>query len=267
MAGLKWFVVFAVACYAGLVALLYLAQRSLLYHPDRSHVSPPAAGLPQAEEVALDTSDGEKLIAWHVAPKPGKAIVLYFHGNAEIVPWRADRHRALIADGTGLLALSYRGYSASTGSPSEEGLARDAMAAYGFAAARYGAERIALWGHSLGSGVAVRLASEQRIAKLVLEAPFSSAVDVAAATFPFAPVRLLMRDQFRSDQRIARVTAPVLVLHGERDTVIPIASGERLYGLIRGPKRFVRFPAGDHVNLDDFDAVGVVHAFLAEAVE
>jgi fermentation-respiration switch protein FrsA (DUF1100 family) len=266
MSTLKSVLIFAVAGYAGLVALLYLAQRSFLYHPDRTHMSPAAAGLPQAEEVVLDTSDGEKLIAWHVAPGPGKPIVIYFHGNAEIVPWRAARHRALIGDGTGLLALSYRGYSRSTGSPTEEGLARDAVAAYAFAKARYAAERIALWGHSLGSGVAVRLASEQRIAKLVLESPFSSGVDIAAAMFPFAPVRLLMHDQFRSDERIARVTAPVLVLHGARDNVIPIASGERLYGLIRGPKRFVRFPDGDHVNLDDFDAVGVVHAFL-EAVE
>jgi len=244
--------------------LLYLAQRSLLYHPDRTHISPAAAGLPEAEEVVLGTSDGERVIAWHVAPRPDKPIVIYFHGNAEIVPWRAPRFRALIADGTGLLALSYRGYSRSTGSPTEEGLARDAAAAHAFAKARYAVDRIALWGHSLGSGVAVRLASEHGIAKLVLEAPFSSAVDIAAAMFPFAPVRLLMHDQFRSDERIVRVTAPVLVLHGEGDGVIPITSGERLYGLIRAPKRLVRFPDGDHVNLDDFGAVGIVQAFLAE---
>jgi len=267
MITLKWVLIFAVTAYAGLVALLYLAQRSFLYHPDRAHMSPAAAGLPAAEEVALDTSDDAKVIAWHVAPAPGKAIVIYFHGNAEIVPWRAPRYRALTADGTGLLALSYRGYSRSTGRPTEEGLARDALAAYAFAGARYAADRIALWGHSLGSGVAVRLASERRIAKLVLEAPFSSAVDIAAAMFPISPVRLLMLDQFRSDERIAGVTAPVLVMHGARDRVIPIASGERLYGLIRAPKRFVRFPDGDHVNLDDFDAVGVVQKFLAETIE
>lgn len=267
MVTLKWVLILAVAGYAGLVALLYLAQRSLLYHPDRTHMSPAAAGLPEAEEVVLDTSDGEKVIAWHVAPRPGKAIVIYFHGNAEIVPWRAPRFRALTADGTGLLALSYRGYSSSTGTPTEEGLARDAEAAYAFVSARYAADRIALWGHSLGSGVAVRLASERTIGKLVLEAPFSSVVDIAAARFWFVPVRLLLLDQFRSDQRIAKVTAPVLVLHGAHDRVIPITSGERLYDLIRAPRRFVRFPDGDHVNLDDFDVVGVVQAFLAETIE
>jgi len=133
--------------------------------------------------------------------------------------------------------------------------------------ARVSAERIALWGHSLGTGVAVRLASEQAIGKLVLEAPYASAVEIAAESFPFVPVRLLMLDQYRSDLRIPRVTAPVLVLHGDRDTVIPIASGERLFALIKSQKRFVRFPGGDHINLDDFGVVDVVNGFLDEAAE
>jgi fermentation-respiration switch protein FrsA (DUF1100 family) len=163
--------------------------------------------------------------------------------------------------------VSYRGYSVSTGRPTEEGLRQDALAAHEFAAARHPADRIALWGHSLGSGVAVRLASERPIGKLILEAPFFSAVDVAVKMFPFAPVQLLMLDQFRSDLRIGAVTAPVLIVHGERDDVIPIASGERLFALIRSPKRFVRYPQGDHVNLDDFGVVGTVHEFLGGAVE
>jgi fermentation-respiration switch protein FrsA (DUF1100 family) len=263
---LKWLLIGA-AGYACLVALIYLAQRALLYHPDRTHLTPAEAGLPQAAEVILGTGDGEKVMAWHVAPAPGKLIVIYFHGNAEIVPWRAARFRDLIADGTGLLAVSYRGYSSSTGRPTEQGLRQDALAAHEFAAGRHAADRIALWGHSLGSGVAVRLASERPIGKLILEAPFLSAVDVAARLFPFAPVRLLMLDQFRSDLRIGTVTAPVLVVHGVRDDVIPIASGERLFELIRAPKRFIRYPQGNHVNLDDFGVVGAVHAFLAGPIE
>jgi fermentation-respiration switch protein FrsA (DUF1100 family) len=266
MAVLKW-ILAAVAIYGALVAALYLAQRSLLYFPDRSRIAPAAAGMPEAEEVFLDTSDGEKVLTWHVVPKPGKPVVIYFHGNAEIVPWRAPRHRQIIADGTGLLALSYRGYSASTGQPSEEGLHRDALAAYDFAAARYAPARLVLWGHSLGSAVAVRLAAEKPVGRVVLEAPFFSAVSVAAAVYPFVPVRLLMRDQFRSDLRIGEVKAPVLVIHGARDGVIPVASGERLYDLIRSHKRFVLLPDGDHNNLDDFDIVGVVRSFLAEARE
>jgi fermentation-respiration switch protein FrsA (DUF1100 family) len=119
-----------------------------------------------------------------------------------------------------------------------------------------------LWGHSLGTGVAVRLAAERPVGKLILEAPYTSVVDVAASIFPFVPVRWLIHDHFHSDQRSARVTAPVLVLHGARDDAIPIAFGERLFALIRAPKKFVRFPDGGHIDLDDHGAMAVVHEFL-----
>ena len=106
-----------------------------------------------------------------------------------------------------------------------------------------------LWGESLGTGVAVALAAEKPVGRVVLESPFSSAADVGAASYPFVPVRLLMKDQFRSDLRIGKVTAPVLMLHGDRDSVVPIALGERLYALTKAPKRFVRFPGGGHDDL------------------
>src|SRR5207253_7228045 len=140
----------------------------------------------------------------------------------------------------------------------------DAKAAYAFAAARYDPARLIVWGESLGSGVAIALAAEHPVGRIVLEAPFTSTVDIAAAAYPFAPVRLLMKDQFRSDLRIAKVTAPVLILHGERDNVVPIASGERLYAAITSPKRFVRFPEGEHETLSSFGAVEVAKQFLAE---
>ena len=123
------------------------------------------------------------------------------------------------------MALSYRGYAGSTGRPTEAGLIADARAAYDFAVKRYGAERIVLWGESLGTGVALALAAERPVARIVLEAPFLSAVDIAAGVYPYVPVRWLMKDQFRSDLRVAKVTAPVLVLHGDRDNVVPISSG------------------------------------------
>jgi fermentation-respiration switch protein FrsA (DUF1100 family) len=160
------------------------------------------------------------------------------------------------------LALSYRGYGGSTGQPSEQGLYRDAEAAYAFAAARHPAERIVLWGFSLGSGPAVALAVEHPIGKLVLEAPFTSTVDIAASVFPFVPVRALMKDQYRSDERIGRLAAPLLVMHGGRDNVVPIRYGERLFALAPEPKRFVRFAGGRHENLDEFGAVDAVLRFI-----
>lgn len=260
---LKWVLILALVGYGGLVALLYVTQRAIQYFPERFRTPPAAAGLPEAEEVVLDTADGDHVIAWHVPPRWEKPVILYFHGNGASLRWRVDRFRALTADGTGLVALSYRGYGGSSGRPTETGLISDASAAYAFTLARYGAPRIALWGESLGSGVAVALASERPVGHVVLESPFTSAADVGAARYWFVPVRLLMKDQFRSDLRIGKVTAPVLVLHGEADTIVPIALGERLYGLINAPKRFARFPGVGHNDLGA-RAVEAAKEFLSE---
>ncbi len=261
---LKWLIILAVVGYGGLLTLMYVFQRALMYFPDATRVSPAQAGLPQAEEITLTSSDGEKLIAWHVAPRDDKPVVIYFQGNAEGLMPRVHRFTWLTADGTGLLALCYRGYGGSTGKPSEDGLIRDARAAYEFAAARYPARRIVLFGESLGTAVAIALAAERDVSALILDAPFTSAADVGAAAYPFAPVRWLMKDPFRSDARIARVNAPVLVLHGEQDHIVPIRFGERLFALANEPKRMVRFPNGSHVDLDDHGAAEAVKQFLAE---
>src|SRR5262245_10326812 len=138
---LKWLLI-GLACYAGLVALLYVAQRSMMYFPETARTPPASAGLPQADEIVLDTSDGEEAIAWHVPPGADKPVVPYFHGNGGALRMRACRFRARVADGTGLVALSYRGYGGSPGRPTEAGLERDAAAAYDVAAARYAAERL-----------------------------------------------------------------------------------------------------------------------------
>jgi fermentation-respiration switch protein FrsA (DUF1100 family) len=267
MAIVRWLLIIGIGGYALVVAALFMAQRSLLYHPTATRISPAEAGLPEAQEVVLTTSDGEELIAWHVPPHGDKPVVIYFHGNAEIVPWRAERHRATIADGTGLVALNFRGYGGSTGRPTEDGLHRDAQAAYAFAAERYPPQRIVLWGVSLGTGVAVRLAAERPIGKLILESPYSSTVDVASAAFPYAPVRWLMKDQFRSDQYIGKVHVPLLIMHGGRDEVIPIRFGERLFALANEPKRFIRYDKGDHNDLDAHGADDAARAFIAEDIK
>jgi fermentation-respiration switch protein FrsA (DUF1100 family) len=259
MALLEW-LFGAAAAFGGLVALMYVAQRSLMYFPERLHTPPAMAGLPEAQEIALDTKDGERVIVWHVPPRGEKPVVLYFHGNGGALRDRVARFGALIADGNGLIAL---GYGGSTGSPTEAGLIADAEAAYAFAAEHYPAERIVLWGESLGSGVAVALGAGHRVGRIVLEGSFTSAADVGARAYRFLPVRLLMKDQFRSDLRIARVTVPLLFLHGGRDWVVPIALGERLYALANEPKQFLRFSDAGHEEVDMHGAQDAVRAFLA----
>jgi len=256
MTVLKWLVTLALAGYLVGLAVLFFVQRSFLFPiPQKMRTAPEAAGFPEAEEQFLTTADDEKIIVWHVPAKPGHAVILYFPGNGDFLAGSTGRFRAMTSDGTGLVALSYRGYAGSTGRPSEGGLLLDAAAAYAFTSARYSADRIVVWGFSLGSGVAVALAAGQPVGRLILEAPYTSTADVAALQFRFVPVRWLMRDQFRSDQRIARVTAPLLIMHGARDSTIPIGFGERLFSLAHEPKQFVRFPEGGHDNLDNYGAI------------
>lgn len=265
MSSLKFLIAAAVLIYGAMAVALYVFQRAAMYPaPQTTRVAPAAAGLPQAQEHTLDTADGEKIVVWQVPPQAGKPVVIFFHGNGEVITWRVPRFRELIADGIGLIAVSYRGYGGSTGSPSEAGLIADGEAAYAFAAAQYPPERIVLWGYSLGSGIAVALAAQHPVGKLILEAPFTSAADIGAAAFPYLPVRWLLKDSFHSDRRIAAVRAPLLIMHGEQDSVVPVRFGEQLFALANEPKRMIRFPQGDHVNLEGQGVMKAAIDFLAD---
>jgi uncharacterized protein len=263
MTVLGWVGVIALCGYVGLTAMIYFAQRSLMYFPDRMHVTPAAAGLPEATEVPLTAADGVQIRVWHVPPQPGKPVILYFHGNGGALNYRVERFRRLVDAGIGLVALEYRGYGGLSGSPSEQGLIRDGEAAYAFATAHYPVQQTVLWGESLGSGVAVALAAEKPVGRVILEAPFTSALAIGERRYWYLPVRWLMKDQFRSDERIKKVTAPLLILHGMHDRVVPYAMGERLFELANKPKHIVRFLDGGHEDLDKDGALDAVARFLA----
>lgn len=267
MSLVRWLVVLALVGYGGIVLLMYVAQRSMMYVPETLHTPPADAGFAQAEEIALTSSDGTRILAWHVPPKDGYPVVLYFQGNGGAPRHRVSRFKPLVADGTGLLALAYRGYAGSAGSPSEQGFIADALALYDFAVTRYAPDKLVLWGESIGSGVAVAIAAQKPAAAMILEAPFTSAADVGARAYPFAPVRLLMKDQFHSDERIGQVKMPLLIMHGALDRTVPIALGEKLFSLANEPKRFVRFARGNHNDLDDYGALDTAKGFIAEVVK
>ena len=155
--------------------MMFFAQRSLMYFPETLHTTPAAAGLPEAEEVSLTAADGVQSLLWQVPPRDGKPVLLYLHGNGGALRYRVERFRRLTKDGIGLLALEYRGYGGLAGSPSEQGLIADAEAAYAYAMAHYPVSQIVVWGESLGTGVAVALAAEKPVGRVILEAPFTSA--------------------------------------------------------------------------------------------
>jgi hypothetical protein len=170
-----------VALYAAMFLALLFGQRKILFWAHAAEVEPATLGL-KAKILRLKTEDGESLLAWSVPPAAGRPLILYFHGNAGGLDLRAERFRAIVKAGMGLLAIEYRGYASSTGSPSERGLKLDGEAAYAAAiASGVEPERIVALGESLGSGVAVALAARHKVGALVLDSPYSSIVDVAAA--------------------------------------------------------------------------------------
>jgi fermentation-respiration switch protein FrsA (DUF1100 family) len=210
------------------------------------------AKMPGVERLSLKTADGETLVAWHRAPREGQPLFIYLHGNAANLSARNTRLMGMASQGWGFLAVSWRGYGGSTGSPTEEGLIADADAAYTKALELGVApQRIFLLGESLGTGVAIALAGKREVAGLALEAPYSSTADVARSIYWYVPVGLLMRDQFLSDARVKSVRAPILIMHGEDDRVVPIRFGEKLFAAANEPKEFLRVPGGGHQPLDD----------------
>jgi uncharacterized protein len=262
MRSLFGFVLVALALYGAIVAFFYVSQGALLYPAGREKVSARAAGLSGFEDVTLTTEDGERIVGWYKPAAAGRATLLYFHGNGGSLLNRRDRAKLLTEGGRGLLIVSYRGYSGSTGTPTEAGLRIDARTAYDWLATQVPAERIVLYGESLGSGVAVRLATERPTAGLILDAPFTSAADVAGHHYWYLPIWLL-RDQYRSIDRIDEIKSPLLVMHGDRDGVIPIALGERLFAAAPEPKRFIKLPGVDHVSVLEQGGLEPVRAFLA----
>jgi fermentation-respiration switch protein FrsA (DUF1100 family) len=240
-----------VALYGALVVGLFFGQRKILFRCDAAEVDPAMIGL-KAEILRLKTEDGESLLAWRIPPAAGRPVILYFHGNAGGLDLRVERFRAMAKAGMGLLAIEYRGYASSTGSPTERGLKLDGEAAYAAAiASGVLPERIVPLGESLGSGIAVALAARHEVGALVLDSPYSSIADVAAATYWFVPVRALLRDPFHNDLLIGSVKAPTLIVHGTKDLVTPLRFGEKLFALANQPKEFWRVEGAGHLALGE----------------
>jgi uncharacterized protein len=220
-----------VLAYAGICAYMFIVQRSLQYRPDSTPVNITKVPIPNAIQETLNTSDGEKVIVWWVAPSDTtQPVFLYFHGNGANLENRAARFAKLTASGAGLLALSYRGYGGSTGTPTEAGLRIDTRRAYDelVNAKKIDPKRIIVFGESLGTTLANLLAADVPVAALLLDSSFDSALDVAARAYPWLPVRLLLLDQFRADLAAAKISAPVQQIHCRDDFVTPLASAERL---------------------------------------
>lgn len=241
--------------YLGLCTFMFATQRSQIYFPT------PEVEHPAAQALRLE-SEGESLKIWHL-PRPGNAALLYFGGNAEDAAGNIEAFSAAFPDHSLYLA-NYRGYGGSTGRPSERSLLIDAVTLHDYARARH--DDVVVMGRSLGSGVAVHVASERPVDGLVLVTAYDSLVNVARSHFPFLPVGLLMRDRYDSAGRAALVTAPVLVVIAGDDEIIPRARSEALVSAFpAGQARVVTAPQVGHNTLDRSpEYLQAVSAFLRE---
>jgi len=231
---------------AGLLVIGWGLERHFLYFPTRTLASTPAAHGLAAEDLDLRAEDGVRLRGWRLRGA-GRRALLYFHGNAGNAADRLDRARILVGRlGLDVFLVDYRGYGLSEGEPSEEGLYRDARAVYAAARERgFGPDRIVLFGESLGSAVAIDLATRFESEAVVLETPFLSIAEMARVHYPFVPA-FLIRSRYDNAAKIGRVAAPKLFLVAERDEVAPPEQGRRLYELAAPPKTLYVIPRAGH---------------------
>lgn len=239
-----------VAVVVALVAVIWLAQRSLIYFPDGHVPAPAAVGLAQAEPVRYTTSDGLDLEGWYV-PARGPAAdrtFIVFNGNAGNRAHRAVIAASLAARGYATLLVDYRGYGGNPGLQSERGLYRDARAALKYVLTRPDVDpsRLVYFGESLGAAVALELALEFPPAALILRSPFSSMTAIGARHYPFLPVRWLLRDRYPSIDRISRLRSPLLVIAGDEDRIVPPDDTELLFDAAPEPKELVVLKGAGH---------------------
>jgi len=228
-----------VALYLTAVTALWAFQRDLMYFPDgQPRVAPSTyAMLDGVQEVSFTTADGLTLVAWYAPAPANQPTVVMFHGNGGSLRGERYRLKYFKDAGMGALLVAYRGYSGNAGTPNEQGLYADARAALDWLDQNgVASTSIVLYGISLGTGVATKMAAERDFAAVVLESPYTSTVDVAAHRFPIVPVTLLMEDRFESLARIRAITEPLLIMHGDADTVIPQHFGRQLFEAANQPK-------------------------------
>jgi hypothetical protein len=232
----------------GFPLLMYLAQDSLIFFPQRladAQRERIAAQRPQAESLFIDAEDGTRLHAWHVK---GDSLIMYFGGNAEEVSWMLEEG-ARRTPGIGWLLVDYRGYGSSGGSPSEKALVADALRWHDEMSRQY--KTIHVFGRSLGSGVAVQLAAQRPVGRVILVAPFDSLVEVGRHHYPFLPVGWMLKHRFDSVGLAPAIKAPLLCIVASRDEIIPAQRAKRLYEAWGGEKRWVELEGAGHNSTDN----------------
>jgi fermentation-respiration switch protein FrsA (DUF1100 family) len=242
----------AISIYLLLALLLYLFQGRMVFLsnlPDRALIASPSDIGLNYEDVSLTTSDNERLHGWYVPAANSKGVLLFFHGNAGNISHRLESIKIFHELGLDTLIIDYRGYGQSTGKTTEQGTYLDAQAAWDYLINNRGipADRIIIFGRSLGGAIGAWLGVQNNPAAVIIESSFSSGVDMARRIYPFMPVRLITRLQYPVADYAAQLNCPVLVIHSRHDEIIPFAMGQAIYAAVKQDKKFLEL-RGDHNN-------------------
>jgi len=256
------FILLGALFYAGFLGLLYVTQRQMIYFPDKT---PPAHVPEGVEAINVMTKDGLTLQAWFIPAVGSKPTIILFHGNAGNYSHRIYKAAEYAQKGYGVLLAEYRGYGGNDGNISEQGFYVDGRAYMDFLMndKKIPAEKIVVYGESIGTGTATQIAMEYDVTALILETPFSSLEERAQMQYFFVPVKYLLKDKFMNIEKIDQINAPLLIMHGKKDEVIPFSLAQKLFDKAKMPKVFHDFPQANHNNLYEFGASAVALDFLA----
>ena len=248
--------------YAGLMAFLYFNQRNMLYFPDGPR--PAVEFNQQPETLAVKPEEGIALEGWYWPAKDGFPTLVFFHGNGQAYQYWTDKLAHYYAQGYGALFTDYRGYGGASGQPTEQGIYQDARSFITALQDKVPLENMIYYGESLGTGVAIQMATELKPKALILENPYSAITDVAKSRYWMFPVELLAKDQYRSKDKIGALDMPKYFIHAENDTVIPLRFGQKLYDLAPEPKELKIVPKAGHNDLYDHGAQLHILSFLSK---
>lgn len=257
-----------VGAYALILLGLSIFQNKLLYHPDVSIPDPTLSGVAEMHPKKAKSADGLALSSWYAQGNLALPVVVYLHGNAGNIGWRGDKVRPFLNAGYGVLLVGYRGFGGNPGVPSEAGLYADARAALSLLKDN---RAVILYGESLGTAVATAMAAERAqggnpVQALILEAPFPSVTAAAQNYYHYVPVKWLLNDAFDQASRIAGISAPVLIFHGQRDKTMPIRFGKALFEVAQMPKQSMWINGAGHNDLFDFGAAELSIAFIQQSI-
>lgn len=243
------------AVYLVVMLFMFVFQKHLVFHPSQNIHSTPADLRLSFEDVEMETEDGIQLHGWFMPAENDERTIILFHGNAGNISDRIYLLSDLKELGLNIFIFDYRGFGRSEGSPDEEGLYADGRAAWKYLIDKKGIDpgKIILFGRSLGSTVATKLAVEKAAGVLLLDAPFTSGPDLSADIYPWLPVRMLMKYEFSNAERIKNIAIPVLIAHSRTDRVIPFSHGEKLFEMANEPKQFVELEGRHGAGFDGRD--------------